>query len=114
MSISVVAAPTSEALALAERGAADVTITHQPEFEAAFLAAHPAASGAPAFRSHFLVVGPPGADPVWQPDFRDGCLFGVQTGPNMFTLATPLQLYLALLKRESDPFGRARMTGVEA
>lgn len=62
--VSVVAAPTSEALALADRGAADVTITHQPDLEASFLEEHPAARSAAAFTSHFLLVGPPDAEPI--------------------------------------------------
>lgn len=56
--VSVVGAPTSEALALADRGGAEITITHQPELEATFLEAHPGAIAGDAFRSRFLLVGP--------------------------------------------------------
>jgi len=57
---SVVAAGSTEVLALGERGAADVLISHLPDAEERFLAAHPDAIARPVFASRFLLVGPPG------------------------------------------------------
>ena len=57
--ISVVGAPTAEALELGARGSADLLITHQPQLEEAFLREHPDADVEPVFASEFLLVGPP-------------------------------------------------------
>ena len=56
--LSIVGAATAEVLALGDRGAADVLITHAPEAEEGFLAAHPAAEAALAMESSFVLVGP--------------------------------------------------------
>lgn len=57
--ISIVGLPTRQVLALGEAGEAGLLITHEPDLEEAFLAAHPDALAAPAFSSRFVLVGPP-------------------------------------------------------
>lgn len=58
--VSVVAEPTSLALELGRRGAADLLIVHAPEQEAAFVAEGNALSSTPLLESRFLLVGPSG------------------------------------------------------
>ncbi len=57
---SVVAAGSTEVLALGERGAADLLISHLPAAEERFVADHPQAEVRPIFASRFVLVGPPG------------------------------------------------------
>lgn len=57
--IAVVALGSAEALAYADAGNADVTITHEPDALAAFLSAHPQAASFVPFASEFTLVGPP-------------------------------------------------------
>ncbi len=56
--VSVVAQPTRLALELGRDGAADLTITHAPEQEAAYVADGDAAAAATVFVSRFVLVGP--------------------------------------------------------
>lgn len=56
--ISIVPRPTAEVLALGERGAADVLVTHAPSQEEAFLAAHPGAVAQRLFTSRFELLAP--------------------------------------------------------
>jgi len=60
LEISVVGLGSVEALAYAEAGNADVTITHEPQALAAFLASHPDATSMVPFASEFVLVGPSG------------------------------------------------------
>ncbi|MCH7844631.1 MAG: substrate-binding domain-containing protein [Acidobacteria bacterium] len=57
--ISVVGVSSLEAFALGNGGSADLLITHLPEAEETFLAAHPDARQHGVFTSRFLLVGPP-------------------------------------------------------
>lgn len=59
--VSVVAEPTSLALELGRRGAADLLIVHAQEQEAAFVAAGYAFQSRPFAESRFVLVGPAGA-----------------------------------------------------
>lgn len=58
--VSVVAEPTSLALELGRRGAADLLIVHAPEQELIFVEEGSALASAPLLESRFLLVGPPG------------------------------------------------------
>lgn len=58
--ISVVASSSRKAFALGEQGAADLLITHLAEVEDAYMAENPGSWQEPAFRSRFIIVGPPG------------------------------------------------------
>ena len=58
--VSVVGRATREVLELGARGEADLLITHAPDQEREFLAAHPRAKGDELFSSRFLLVGPDG------------------------------------------------------
>ena len=58
--VSVVAEPTSLALELGRRGAADLLIVHAPEQEATFVEEGNAFAYSPLVESRFLLVGPPG------------------------------------------------------
>lgn len=49
---------SGQSLALAARGEVDVLITHDPQNEDAFLAAHPKAKRWPFMNGHFVVAGP--------------------------------------------------------
>ena len=59
--LSVVGAPTARALALAEAGSADVTITHHPALEERFISEGRAEWAAEVFSSRFILAGPPRA-----------------------------------------------------
>ena len=59
--LSVVGVPTARALALAEAGSADVTITHDPALEERFISEGRAELTVEAFSSRFILVGPPQA-----------------------------------------------------
>ena len=56
--VSVVGVSSREALALGDAGSADVLITHLPEAEAEFVAAHPGALQETVFTSRFVLAGP--------------------------------------------------------
>ena len=56
--LSVVGAPTARALALAEAGSADVTITHDPALEERFISEGRAELAAEVFSSRFILAGP--------------------------------------------------------
>ena len=56
--LSVVGAPTARALALAEAGSADVTITHDPSLEERFISEGRAELAAEVFSSRFILAGP--------------------------------------------------------
>lgn len=60
--LSVVAAPTARALALAREGSADVTITHDPDREEVLIADGRAELALEVFSSRFILAGPQGAD----------------------------------------------------
>lgn len=57
--LSVVGAPSARALALAEAGSADVTITHDPSLEARFISEGRAELAMQVFASRFILAGPP-------------------------------------------------------
>ena len=57
--LSVVGAPTARALALAEAGSADVTVTHDPALEGRFIAEGRAELAVEVFSSRFILAGPP-------------------------------------------------------
>ncbi|MDE0233133.1 MAG: substrate-binding domain-containing protein [bacterium] len=57
--LSVVGAPTARALALAEAGSADVTITHDPALEERFISEGRAELASEVFSSRFILAGPP-------------------------------------------------------
>ncbi len=61
---SVVAAGSTEVLALGERGAADLLLSHLPAAEDRFLGDHPQAEARAVFASRFVLVGPDGQDVV--------------------------------------------------
>ncbi len=56
--LSVVGAPTARALALAEAGSADVTITHDPSLEERFISEGRAELAEEVFSSRFILAGP--------------------------------------------------------
>ena len=56
--LSVVGAPSARALALAEAGSADVTITHDPDLEERFISEGRAELAAEVFSSRFILAGP--------------------------------------------------------
>ncbi|MXY74879.1 MAG: hypothetical protein F4Y83_08190 [Acidimicrobiia bacterium] len=56
--LSVVGAPSARALALAEAGSADVTITHDPSLEEIFISEGRAELAAEVFSSRFILAGP--------------------------------------------------------
>lgn len=58
--VSVVAEPTSLALELGRRGAADLLIVHAPEQEAIFVDEGSAFASSAVVESRFVLVGPPG------------------------------------------------------
>lgn len=62
--VSVTGAATQQVLALGDRNAADVLVTHAPAQEAAFLESHPDAVGVDLFTSKYLLVGPESVVPV--------------------------------------------------
>jgi len=57
--IAVIGLGSTEAIAYADAGNADMTITHEPEALVAFLSTHPAATSFVPFASEFVLVGPP-------------------------------------------------------
>ncbi len=56
--LSVVGAPSARALALAEAGSADVTITHDPALEERFIAEGRGELATEVFSSRFILAGP--------------------------------------------------------
>ncbi|MDE0132826.1 MAG: substrate-binding domain-containing protein [bacterium] len=56
--LSVVGAPTARALALAEAGSADVTVTHDPSLEERFISEGRAELAVEVFSSRFILAGP--------------------------------------------------------
>jgi tungstate transport system substrate-binding protein len=62
-SVKTVAVGSGEALALGERGDADVLLVHSPDAEKAFMKAGDGVSRKPVMHNDFVVVGPP-SDPA--------------------------------------------------
>jgi tungstate transport system substrate-binding protein len=58
--LSVIGGSSAEVLQLLDRGEVVAGITHAPELEAEYVAAHPDSVATPVFQSEFFLVGPAG------------------------------------------------------